>query len=211
MASTAMAGIVPSPSSMKRPAAWVKMMPCHEIAGEIQSHIDFLTSTSRNVSERHRSVRACFEYSWALLSPKEREVLSRLSVFHGGFTREAAAEVAGGSLPVLMSLLDKSLLQVEGGRYENHPLLRRYAGEKLSEQPQVQEDAETRHGQYYLRYLDGCNGQEDVLGKLDLERFVPFHVHGQVVLVAGVEVGKHDGAGDESAIRRRELAFVHVP
>ena len=158
-----------SPLGIELAAAWVKMMPCHEIASEIQGNIDFLESSSRNVNERHRSIRACFEYSWKLLDAKEQEVLSRLSVFQGGFTREAASEVAGGSLPVLMSLLDKSLLHADGSRYANHPLLRQYSTEKLRERPDEQARVEGEHSGYYLRYLQACSGGKDDLEKLDVE------------------------------------------
>ena len=42
-------------------------------------------------------MRAVFDHSWQLLNPREREILSGLSVFRGGFTREAAHAVTGAS------------------------------------------------------------------------------------------------------------------
>jgi tetratricopeptide (TPR) repeat protein len=52
----------------------------------------------------------------------------RLAVFRGGFTRMAAQQVAGASLPILSSFVNKSLVQCEpGGRYTIHELLRQYA------------------------------------------------------------------------------------
>ena len=158
-----------SPLGIELAAPWVKMMTCAEIAQEIQASIDFLTSSSRNVSERHRSIRACFEYSWTLLNPKERDVYARLSAFQGSFTREAAADVAGASLPFLMALVDKSLLQVNGGRYDSHPQLHHYAAEKLAEAATAKTDVEARHGAYYLRYLQEAVARDDELARLDLE------------------------------------------
>lgn len=158
-----------SPLGIELAAPWVKMMTCAEIATEIQNSIDFLASSSRNVSERHRSIRACFEYSWTLLSPKERDVYARLAVFQGSFTREAAADVAGAKLPFLMALVDKSLLQAVGGRYDSHPQLHHYAAEKLAEDATLSADVEIRHGAYYLGYLQGTVGRDDELARLDLE------------------------------------------
>lgn len=158
-----------SPLAIELAAAWVKMMPCEEIAREIRSSIDFLTSSSRNVSERHRSIRATFEYSWVLLSPKERDVFARLSVFQGSLTREAATEVAGASLPILAMLVDKSLLHVEKGRYFGHPLLQQYAAEKLAENPATKAEAVARHGAYFLRFVQDSVGREDELARLDIE------------------------------------------
>ena len=58
----------------------------------------------------------------------------RLSVFRGGFTREAAEAVAGASLRTLTALVDKSLVRVDAnGRYDIHELLRQYAEERLNE------------------------------------------------------------------------------
>lgn len=72
-------------------------------------------------------------------------------MFRGGFRREAAAAVAGASIPVLASLVDKSLLSVTGGgRYGVHPLLLQYVGEKLSEHPQEQGKIRNRHTGYFL-------------------------------------------------------------
>ena len=158
-----------SPLAIELAAVWVKMMPCEEIAREIQSSIDFLTSSSRNVSERHRSIRASFEYSWVLLTPKERDVFARLSVLQGSFTREAAADVAGASLPILAMLVDKSLLHVEAGRYSSHPILHQYAAEKLAENSQVKTESADRHGAYYLRFVQESVGRDDELARLDSE------------------------------------------
>src|SRR5690606_41255334 len=72
-----------------------------------------------------------------LLGPRGRAALGALATFAGGFTREAAARVAGASLPVLAALVDKSLVSVmPGGRYETHPLVRQYAREELAKDPE---------------------------------------------------------------------------
>ena len=68
--------------------------------------------------QRHRSMQAVFAYSWALLTPAEQAVFPRLAVFRGGFRREAAEAVTGATLPLLTSLVDKSLLRWQAnGRY----------------------------------------------------------------------------------------------
>jgi predicted ATPase len=114
-------------------AAWVEMLSLQEIAEEISQSLDFLETELRDVLERQRSIRVVFEYSWNLLSEEERVVFARLSVFRGGFTRQAAQTVAGASLRHLMTLLNKSLLwrKPDSGRYEIHELLRQYAEQQL--------------------------------------------------------------------------------
>jgi|GEM_PF-3643323 len=81
------------PLALELAAAWTKMLSPAEIAAQIERDLDFLNSTLRNVPERHRSLRAVFEGSWKLLTEDERRILCLLSVFRGGFRREAAAQV----------------------------------------------------------------------------------------------------------------------
>lgn len=55
-----------------------------------------------------------------------------LCVFRGGFTLRAATQVADADLASLVSLADKSFIQVGGtDRYDIHELLRQYASERL--------------------------------------------------------------------------------
>ena len=138
-----------SPLGIELAAAWSRMFPPEDIAQEIAKDLDFLTTSSPSLAARHRSVRAAFEHSWRLLGPREREALSGLSVFREGFRREAAGEVVGATIPVLASLVDKSLLRVaQGGRYDRHPLIFRYTEEKLAEveRARLQRD----HAAYFL-------------------------------------------------------------
>jgi len=139
------------PLAIELAAAWVGMLTCGEIAREIESNIDFLSTTMRDMPERHRSLRATFEHSWKLLSDHERDVLSRLSVFRGGFDRNAAEKVAGGTLPLLASLVSKSLVRrTETGRYDLHEVIRQYASSYLGGDEMHCLETCDRHSDYYL-------------------------------------------------------------
>jgi predicted ATPase/DNA-binding SARP family transcriptional activator len=143
-----------SPLALELAASWLRVLTCAEIAQEIEQCLDILTSSLRDVPERHRSMRAVFEQSWRLLSEAEQSVLRRLSVFRGGFRRSAAQEVAGGSLLILTSLVDKSLLRLaDSGRYQIHELLRQFAAEKLAESPSERESTLDAHCRYYGNFL----------------------------------------------------------
>ena len=144
-----------SPLGLELAATWVRLMSPADIAVEIEKSLDFLTTSARNITERHHSFRAVFEHSWQLLSEKEQEVLRKLSVFEGGFRREAAAEVAGATIPLLASLVDKSLLRwMPNGRYDRHPLVYQCTQEKLAEFPEEQSKTQEKHGAYYFRFLE---------------------------------------------------------
>jgi tetratricopeptide (TPR) repeat protein len=152
------------------------MLTPEEIAAEIQQSLDFLESDLRDVPLRQRSIRAAFEHSWRLLEEREREVFQGLSAFHGGFTREAALEVAGASLSDLTSLSNKSLLRPSSpGRYELHELLRQYGAERLDQVAEHGEAVRDRHCAYYSSALERWAGelkgprQREALEEMDLE------------------------------------------
>jgi len=86
------------PLGIELAAAWVRTLSCDEIAHEIERSLDFLATSMRDLPERHRSMRAVFDYSWRLLSAEEQEVLARLSTFRGGMRREGGPGNCGGQL-----------------------------------------------------------------------------------------------------------------
>ncbi|MFN8541379.1 MAG: tetratricopeptide repeat protein [Thermomicrobiales bacterium] len=142
------------PLALELAAAWVRTLPCAAIADEIERNIAFLATDLRNVPARHRSMRAVFDHSWALLSDYERHIFRRLVVFRGGFSREAAERVAGATLPLLSSLVDKSLVRYEADeRFYLHELLRQYAEEHLRAAPGEAARAHAAHRDFYLAFV----------------------------------------------------------
>ena len=135
-------------------AAWMEMLSPAEIAAEIDRGLDFLITDRRDVPDRQRSIRAVFDYSWSLLTAQERDRFQQLSVFRGGFSREAAQAVAGASLFDLRALLEKSFVESGlAGRYEIHGLLRGYGEEALDLSPERGNVARDRHSAYFSQRL----------------------------------------------------------
>jgi len=158
-------------------AAWVDMLSIGEIADEIGRSLDFLETEMRDIPDRQRSIRAVFDYSWALLSPEEREIFSALSVFRGGFSREAAEAVAGASLRRLAGLVNKSLLTAspDSGRYEVHELLRQYAAGELERDAERNRQTAKAHADFFANRMDEAlslvpaGGQARLLGAIDVD------------------------------------------
>ena len=140
-----------TPLAIELAAAWIDLLTCKEILEEIRTNMGFLTTSMRDVPERHRSLRATFDHSWNLLSDQERDVLSRLSVFRGGFDRNAAERVASATLPLLASLVSKSLVRrTQEGRYDLHEVIRQYASSQLDEDEKRCYETCDQHSEYYL-------------------------------------------------------------
>jgi tetratricopeptide (TPR) repeat protein len=132
-------------------AAWADMLSITDIASEIAKSVDFLERESADAPDRHRSIRAVFDYTWALLTPDERTIFAALSVFRGGLTRNAAESVAGASLRDLAALANKSLVtpNPETGRYRVHELLRQFAEAELEADPEHCAEVLDAHAAYY--------------------------------------------------------------
>ncbi|MCE7987710.1 MAG: hypothetical protein DYG89_41635 [Caldilinea sp. CFX5] len=147
------------PLGLEMAAGWVELLSLAEIAAEIERSVDFLTVEWANAPERQRSMRAVFDWSWRLLTDTEQKVFRQLALFRGGFTREAAEQVAGASLRVLAALVHKSLVRrvennaVPGSaRYDIHELLRQLAEEHLRTSAEHEQVA-ARHSRFYLAYV----------------------------------------------------------
>lgn len=122
------------PLALELAACWLKVLPCKAIPEAIRENLDFLNSHQRDLPARHRSIRAVIEQCWKLLLPQEQAVINCLSVFKGGFRREAAEQVANATLNTVLLLTDKSLLRLEAnGRFHIHELVRQYAAEQLGD------------------------------------------------------------------------------
>jgi diguanylate cyclase (GGDEF)-like protein len=148
------------PLALELAASWVRALSCEEIAEEIEREVDFLATSLRDLPDRHRSLRAVFESSWELLSAEERDAFAKLSVFRGGFGRDAAGAVAGVSVQMISSLIDKSLLQGAGtGRYHVLEILRQYGAEKLGERASARKDIERLHSEYYAGFVSARTGE----------------------------------------------------
>ena len=132
------------PLALELAATRVKMLSCEQIAARLNDQFRLLTGGARNALPRHQTLRAAVDWSYDLLSPAERALFRRLSVFAGGFTLEAAEAVCWGDqcgqdeiLDLLEGLVDKSLVATEERsdrvRCRMLETLRQYAGERLAE------------------------------------------------------------------------------
>lgn len=156
-------------------AGWADMLSLAEIADEIGSSLDILESELHDIPERQRSMQAIFDSSWERLTAVEQQAFALLSIFRGGFSREAAAAVAQVKLPVLRRLVNKSLIQPQPNqdRYEIHELLRQIGAEKLAERSQEIEMG-YRHATYFLEAIaqleDELKGGNQLAALQDINR-----------------------------------------
>ena len=133
------------PLAIELAAARVKLLGLDDILERLDERFKVLTGSTRGVMERHKTLRAAIDWSYALLEPEEKALFNRLAVFVGGFDMDAVERVCTSQrvkkesvLDFFSSLVDKSLIvtetQADGSvRYGLLETLRHYAKEKLAE------------------------------------------------------------------------------
>ena len=154
------------PLAIELAARRVTALSVEQIAERLDERFRLLTSGSRAALPRQQTLAATVEWSYNLLSPEERALFDRLTVFAGGFDLDAAEQICSDPqsaspdvvqisdiLDLLCRLVDKSLVVAEaasGGpeRYRLLETLRQYTRERLADRGGLQE-IRRRHAAYY--------------------------------------------------------------
>jgi predicted ATPase/DNA-binding winged helix-turn-helix (wHTH) protein len=164
------------PLAIELAAPWLRTLTPAQLAARLDDRFALLTAGSRTALPRHQTLRAVVDWSWDLLSERERVLARRLAVFPGGATLTAAERVCAGQpgqeasplpasavLPTLAGLVGKSLLsrsdaQGDEPRYRMLDTVRAYGLERLAE---AGEDAATRaaSARFYLEFAETADPQ----------------------------------------------------
>lgn len=141
------------PLATELAASWLRILPCEEVLHELKQDLKLLETTVNDIPQRHLNIQTVFESSWTALSETEQLLLVKISVFEGGFSKEAAEKATEIYFPQLLLLINKSFLkQGENNRFEIHPLIQQFIRQKALDHDQLK-DIEKEHCQYYLNYV----------------------------------------------------------
>lgn len=128
------------PLAIELAASRMASMSAADVRDRLDQRFRLLVGTRRGL-ERHQTLRAAVAWSFDLLSDSEKALLTRCSVFTGGFDLESACVVAGSddeftTLDLLAALVRKSLLvagRLAGrARYSMLETIRQFAEEQLA-------------------------------------------------------------------------------
>ncbi|MGH3139576.1 MAG: ATP-binding protein [Gaiellales bacterium] len=121
------------PLALELAAARVKLLTPGQLITRLDQRFSVLTGGARDLPARQRTLEATIAWSYDLLDAGEQELFAHLAVFAGGWTLEAAEEVAGADLDRLQSLVAKSLVRFDDGRFRMLETIREYAIARLAE------------------------------------------------------------------------------
>ena len=148
------------PLAIELAAARVSVLSVEAIQARLEHRFRLLRGGSRTALPRQQTLQAAIDWSYEHLTEQERLLLSRLSVFAGGWDLEATEAVCCDDqiedlevLDLLASLVGKSLVIAEeregAGRYRLLETIREYAWQRLQ---QTGEETiwRARHLAYFL-------------------------------------------------------------
>jgi predicted ATPase/DNA-binding SARP family transcriptional activator/class 3 adenylate cyclase len=161
------------PLAIELAAARSQVLTPAQMLANLEHRLDFFRNRFKNAVPRHRTLRAALDWSYQLLAVELQQFLDRLAVFRGGWTLEAAGQVAidevapgdtnrfsGGShnlagqaLELLEQLSDTSLILVEEKdsdmRFRMLETIQNYAFERLDHSGEL-EEMRRRHAHCFL-------------------------------------------------------------
>lgn len=149
------------PLAIEFAAARAVTLGVQHVAARLNDRFRLLAGARRTALPRHQTLRATLDWSYELLSDREKYLLRHLAVFPGGFTIEAAAAMADGGESNaeieerISGLVWKSLVTLVGSasdpRWRLLETTRAYALEKLTENGEAEQAA--RRQAEFLRDL----------------------------------------------------------
>ncbi|CRK61986.1 Transcriptional regulator [Alloactinosynnema sp. L-07] len=123
------------PLAIELAAARVATLPTKALLERLSSRLTVLTVGPHDLPARQQTLRQTLEWSANLLTPTQRTVLARLSVFPAGCTLECAERFVGADLDTLGALVDDNLLRTvdtgSGARFVMLETIREYADTQL--------------------------------------------------------------------------------
>jgi predicted ATPase/class 3 adenylate cyclase len=148
------------PLAIELAATRTKVLTPQQMLPRLQQRLSILTSGSRTLPERQRTLRAAIAWSYDLLEDAHRRLFGRLSVFTGGWTLEAAEVVCDpeglglDALDGLASLVDQSLVhrtEPPGcpSRFTMLETIREFGQEQLAATGDL-EPVRGRHAEHFL-------------------------------------------------------------
>ncbi|MFI7452680.1 BTAD domain-containing putative transcriptional regulator [Nonomuraea sp. NPDC049714] len=185
------------PLAIELAAARTRTHEAAQIAERLagQDRFRLLARGSRTADARHQTLRAVVAWSWDLLTEAEQEMAGRLTVFSGGATAAAVAQVCAqvcarsphDAEDVLDSLADKSFVEAAGGRYRMLDTIRAFCAERLgAEAPAVRR----AHAELFLALAEEADPHLRRAEQLDwLEKLTAEHDNLQAALRWAAESG----------------------
>lgn len=152
------------PLAIELCAARAGVFTVTEMRAKLAAPFTLLWSSDSDKSSRHRSLFAAIHWSYRLLTPEQQRFFARLSVFRGGWTREAAEAVCEepSATEYLAQLRERSLLLSEEKagqiRFRLLETLRTFAHDCLTPDERIL--LQKCHSKYFQSFAAWCYSKQ---------------------------------------------------
>ena len=147
------------PLAIELAAARLKVLSVGQLVERLDQQFALLAGTARDLPPHQQTLETTLDWSFDFLGGAERALFTRLSVFNGGFTLEAAESVCSGGLVdrehvmnLLGRLVETSLVMATDAdpvRYRLLEPISHYARMRLDERTELA-TLRNRHAEFYL-------------------------------------------------------------
>lgn len=202
------------PLAIELAAAKVRVLGLDQIEKRLEDRFALLAGSGRGVAPRQKTLRAVIDWSYELLSAKEKRFYETISVFPGAFTIEAAEKIGAEDeiveaevLGLLDELVVKSLVQPQeqerGLGFRMLDTIRAHAKERLAEAGRLQMML-TRHRDHYLEFVEKAARVIDREGEVEWMPRLKAEMD-NIRAALGFSLGQGDG----SQAIRMAVSLVH--
>ncbi|MBN1430935.1 MAG: tetratricopeptide repeat protein [Anaerolineae bacterium] len=179
------------PLAIELAAARIKLFSPQQMLSQIDNRagLDFLKGGMRDKDVRHQTLWNTIDWSYTLLSEREKSLFRKLAVFAGDWSVEAGLSVCD-TIDVEMEmevLVHKSLVQVvsidgsKSSRFQMLQTIHEYAGQQLEAGGDLHE-MQRRHAYYYLSLLEEADQSSEMPLPRKLTHIKQEHSNLQVAL-----------------------------
>jgi predicted ATPase/DNA-binding SARP family transcriptional activator len=198
------------PLAIELAAARSKVLSPDALLDRLERRLPVLVGGPRDAPERQRTLQATIDWSHDLLGIEEQVAFARLSVFAGGCTLETAERVCDVSLDLLESLVDKSLVVGDDGRFGMLETIHEDARERLAASGEADE-ARRRHLAWFLALA--LRAEPNIRGPAQaewFERLEAEHDNLRAALGFGLEDAPRDALALAAALSRFWRVHGHL-
>ena len=203
------------PLAIELAAARTNALSVEKIHERLDNRFNLLTGGSRTALPRQQTLKAMIDWSYDLLSEKEKKIWSRLSVFKDGWTLESAEDICSDEelseaeiLDLLSQLVEKSIINYNEvkERYSVLETIKQYGEEKLKESNETEKFC-TKHLFHFAELSSMAKFK--LSGKTNLEWLDKMETEHNN-FISAIDWSVHSGEKEKGSLIAAELGLFWI-